>query len=128
MAEKRRCQTGRIRPILVDEYDPPVKLYVRTTYGRVIQLADEMKAVPDSSQIDALPVMLRFLEESIRDWSGVVGEDEAELAYSPEALRELDVDDITIFINAIQSGGEAGSGDPLPVTASAASSAEPPAS
>jgi len=105
MAEKRRCQTGRIRPVLVEGYDPPVKLYVRTTFGRVMQLAEEMKTVPDASQSDALPVMLRFLEESIRDWSGVADENGEELPYVPEALRELDVEDLTAFINAIQTGG-----------------------
>jgi hypothetical protein len=128
MAEKRRCQTGRIRPVLVEEYDPPVKLYVRTTFGRLVQLNDEIRAVPDDDQGQSLAIMLRFLQESLRGWEGVVDETGEPRVFSAEAIADLDVEDIYIFIGAIQTGGEAGSGDPLPVTASEGTSAEPPAS
>jgi len=128
MATKRRCQTGRVRPILVEEFDPPVKLLVRTTFRRLCDLTEEMHAIPDDDQAQSLPIMLGFLEESITDWEGVIGEDGQPRPFSKQALGELDMADIQLFIQAIQTGGDAGSGDPLPATASEATSGEPPAS
>ncbi len=123
---KRKCQTGRVRTVLVEDFDPPVKLFVRTTFGRLVQLTEEIKAVPDDDQSGSLPVVRNFLLEAVTGWEGVVDEDDNPRSFSAEALDDLETEDVMTFLQAVQGMGEAGSGDPLAETASTEGSPEQP--
>jgi len=124
---KRKCQTGKVRSVLVEDFDPPIKLYVRTTAGRLARLIEDMDALEDARQSMAYPLALNFLHESLTDWDGVQDENEQPRPFSQEAIDDLDQEDVMTFINALQDMGEAGSGNPKAATASAEDSEEQPA-
>ena len=124
----RRCRTKRERIIAVEGFEPPVKLHIVTTFGRLLQLQADMAAVPDGNTTAQVDTMLGFLDEGLKSWEGVAGEDDQPVPYSRQAFLDLDIEDATAIMEAVQSIGEAGSGDPLAETTAPDTSGELPAS
>ena len=124
----RRCRVKKERTILVEGFDPPLKLKIVTTFGRLLQLQADMAAVPDGNTTAQVDTMLGFLDEGLKSWEGVMGEDDQPVPYSRQAFLDLDIEDATAIMEAVQSIGEAGSGDPLAETTAPDTSEEPPAS
>ena len=123
----RRCRTKRERTIVVEGFDPPLKLHIRTTFGELMQLQADMVASDDGDTQAQVNLMLGFFDKALSKWEGVFGEDDEPLPYSQEAFRDLDIEDATAIMQAVQTIGEQGSGDPLAATASAEGSGEQPA-
>lgn len=125
----RRCRTKRERAILVEGFDPPVKLHVVTTFGRILQLQSDLAGMPEDAGAKAqVDMMLDFFDEAMKRWDGVEDEDGKPLPYSRQAFLDLDMEDCKAIMDAVQNMGEAGSGDPLAETATPDTSEEPPAS
>ena len=122
---KRKIQAGKLRPVLVEDTDPQVVLYVKLKWKRFREFA---QALAGLSELEIVDPAAAFLAEALVDWKGVEGEDGEPLPYSAAALDELDPSDVMAFFGAVMSIGEAGSGDPLPVTVTPDTTEEPPAS
>jgi len=123
----RRCRTKRERTIVVEGFDPPLKLHIRTTFGELMQLQADMAASENGDTQAQVNIMLGFFDRALNKWEGVFGEDDAPLPYSQAAFRDLDIEDATAIMEAVQTIGDQGSGDPLAATASAEDSGGPPA-
>ena len=122
---KRKVQAGKLRPVLVEDTDPPVILYVKMKWKRFREFA---RGLSGKSEMDVIDPAHEFLSEVLSDWKNVAGEDGQPLPCSSEGLDELEPSDVMTFFEAVMNLGEAGSGDPLAATAIAATSGEPPAS
>lgn len=122
----RRCRIKRERAVVVEGFDPPLKLYIVTTFGRALQLQSDIQATADGDTKVLVGLMVDFFDEALKRWEGVFGEDDTPVPYSRTAFMDLDQEDAAAIMAAVQNIGEAGSGNPTPATASEEASEEPP--
>ncbi len=122
----RRCRVKQARTIIVDGFDPPIKLRLITTFGETLALQEKIAQTEDGDTKAQIELMLGFLDTALQSWEGVFGEDEQPVPYSREAFTSLDVEDASAIIKAIQNIGEAGSGNPKAETALPEASGEQP--
>ena len=122
--KKRKVQAGKLRPVLVENTDPPVILYVKMKWKRFREFA---RSLDGKGELELVDPAHEFLAEVLTDWKGVEGEDGQPLPCNSAGLDELTPTDVMDFFGAVMSLGEAGSGDPLAATASAEGSGEQPA-
>ena len=120
-----RFQVGQLEPILVPDTDPPVKLYVELEWH---DLKAFLKRMHNLTEDDDGDVMDEFVIKHVHSWENVFAKDGTPLKPDAEGVCHLNSTQLKALIGAIADGGEAGSGDPLPVTPSGDSSEEPPAS
>ena len=124
----RRCRTKATRTVLVEGFDPPLKLQVCTTFGRIMQLQADIAKTDDGDTQAQVDVMIGFFDDALRSWEGVFDDADQPVPYSRQAFLDLDVEDATAIMQAVQNIGEAGSGDPKVETPTTDTSGQPPAS
>lgn len=114
---------GQLTQIKVPETG--LLLLVRVKWGEYKKLA---KQISEKDELEALEDIDQFLRTIIADCRGLEDTDGQPLKWTPEVLDELDPATVMACFKALMNIGEAGSGDPLPATASEASSEAPPPS
>jgi hypothetical protein len=110
-------QLGQLTRVAVEGTD--LTLLVRVKWVEYKRMVRKIAAL---SEPEALPAMDAFLRSVIAGASGLIDADGKPAEWQPDLLDELAPGVVLAMFQACLQIGEAGSGDPLPATASEATS------